>query len=138
MGSLYSCLLLYMFENFSKKIQRKIQIVKTQLKQKKINFAKGAKVFESFLKKRHYIHINILPEIKVDIVRGVCNFLSYISSQQKFEVTDVKALSMSQHSDRPCLSSLGQTVSALGQISVTSLGQISVTAPCYNSIYFRK
>ena len=40
-------------------------------------------------------------------VRGMCNFLSSISSQQKFEVTDVKALGASQLSE-------------------------SVTAPCYS------
>ena len=32
-------------------------------------------------------------------VRGVCNFLGSVSSQQKFEVTDVKALGVSQLSD---------------------------------------
>ena len=38
-------------------------------------------------------------------VRGVANFLGSVSSQQKFEATDVKALGMSQLSDRPCYSS---------------------------------
>ena len=41
----------------------------------------------------------------VDDVKGVCNFLGSVSSQQKFEATDVTALG-------------------------TALGQISVTAPC--------
>ena len=36
-------------------------------------------------------------------VRGVCNFLGSVSSQQKFEVTDVKALCVSQLSDRSVL-----------------------------------
>ena len=38
-------------------------------------------------------------------VMGVCNFLSSVSSQQKFEATDVKALgqTMSQLSDRSVL-----------------------------------
>ena len=44
--------------------------------------------------------MSILPEIKIDIVRGVCNFLSSVSSQQIFEVRDVKALSVSQLLDR--------------------------------------
>ena len=41
------------------------------------------------------------------IVRGVCNFLGSVLSQQKFEVTDVKDLgqNMSQLLDRPCHSS---------------------------------
>ena len=40
-------------------------------------------------------------------VGGVCNFLGSVSSQQKFEVTDVKALgqNISQLSDRLCHSS---------------------------------
>ena len=36
-------------------------------------------------------------------VSGVCNFLGSVSSQQKFEVTDVKALCVSQLSDRSVL-----------------------------------
>ena len=44
--------------------------------------------------------MSILSEIKIDIVRGVCNFLSSVSSQQIFEVRDVKALSVSQLLDR--------------------------------------
>ena len=46
-------------------------------------------------------------------VRGVCNFLGSVSSQQKFEVTDFEALGVSQLSD-------------------------SVTALCYSSVLFRK
>ena len=46
-------------------------------------------------------------------VRGVCNFLGSVLSQQTFEVKDVKALGMSQLSD-------------------------SVTAPCYSSVLLRK
>ena len=38
-------------------------------------------------------------------VRGVCNFLGSVSSQQKIGATDVKALSMSQLLDRLRLSS---------------------------------
>ena len=51
----------------------------------------------------------------------MCNFLSSVLSQQKFEVTEVQAFHSSQLSD-----------------SVTALGQISVTAPCYSSVLFRK
>ena len=38
-------------------------------------------------------------------VRGVCNFLGSVSSQQKFEAMDIKALrqTLSQLSDRPVL-----------------------------------
>ena len=36
-------------------------------------------------------------------VREVCDFLSSVSSQQKFEGMDVKALGMSQLSDRSVL-----------------------------------
>ena len=46
-------------------------------------------------------------------IRGMCNFLSFVSSQQTFEAMDVKALGNSQLSD-------------------------SVTAPCYSSVLFRK
>ena len=56
-------------------------------------------------------------------VLGVCNFLSSVSSQQKFEVTDIQALGMSQLSKRPkrsCLSSQIDCVTALGKISVTA------------------
>ena len=49
-------------------------------------------------------------------VVGVCNFLSFVSSQQKFEATDVKAL--------------GQTVSQLSDRSVLQLR--------YSSVLFRK
>ena len=45
--------------------------------------------------------------------RGMYNFFGYVSSQQKFEATDVKALGVSQLSD-------------------------SITAPCYCSVLFRK
>ena len=41
-------------------------------------------------------------------VRGMWNFLGCVSSQQKFEVTDIKALVVSQLSDRPCYSSMLQ------------------------------
>ena len=51
-------------------------------------------------------------------VRGVGNFLGSVSSQQKFEAMDVKALSMSQPSDH---------VIALGQIVL----QLHVTAQFY-------
>ena len=54
--------------------------------------------------------MSILPEIKIDIVRGVCNFLSSVSSQQIFEVRDVKALSVSQLSDRLVLQLLDRLV----------------------------
>ena len=46
-------------------------------------------------------------------IRGVCNFLGSVSSQQKFEATDIKAFGASQLSD-------------------------SVTVPCYSSVLFRK
>ena len=38
-------------------------------------------------------------------VRGVCNFLSSVSSEQNFEEKDIKALGVSQLLDRPILSS---------------------------------
>ena len=57
-------------------------------------------------------------------VRGVCNFLGSVSSQQKFEVTDVKALrqNVSQPSDRPCYSS---------QLSDRSVLRLHVTPQFY-------
>ena len=36
---------------------------------------------------------------------GECNLFGSVSSQQKFEVTDVKALGASQPSESPCYSS---------------------------------
>ena len=36
---------------------------------------------------------------------GECNLLSSVSSQQKFEAMDIKALGTSQLLDRPCYSS---------------------------------
>ena len=51
-------------------------------------------------------------------VRGVCNFLGSVSSQQKFEATDQCYSPLTDH--------------------VTALGQSSVTAPCYSSVLFRK
>ena len=45
---------------------------------------------------------------------GACNLLSSVSSQQKFEAMDMKALGKSQLSDRP------DSVIALRQISVTA------------------
>ena len=54
-------------------------------------------------------------------VAGVCDFLSSVLSQQKFEATDVKALDVSQLSERPYLNSRTDCATALGQISVTAL-----------------
>ena len=54
----------------------------------------------------------------IEAVKGLCDFLGSVSSQQKFAVTEVKALSMSQLSNRPCLSSWADCVTALGLISV--------------------
>ena len=47
--------------------------------------------------------MSVILLFSVDDVRGVCNFLSSVLSQQKFEVADVKALGMSQLSDRSVL-----------------------------------
>ena len=58
--------------------------------------------------------------LMIEALRGVCNFLSSVSSQQKFEVTELKALGVSQFSNGPCLSSWTDCVTALGQISVTA------------------
>ena len=57
-------------------------------------------------------------------VRGVCNFLGSVSSQQKFKVTNVKALgqNVSQLSERPCYRS---------QLSDRSGLQLHVTPQCY-------
>ena len=56
----------------------------------------------------------------VCFIRGVCNFLSSVSSQQKFEAADVKALgqTMSKLSDRLCYSSqTDQCYSSMLQLS---------------------
>ena len=58
--------------------------------------------------------------LMIEAARGVCNFLSSVSSQQKFEVTELKALGVSQLSKGPCLSSWTDCVTALRQISVTA------------------
>ena len=51
-------------------------------------------------------------------VRRVCNFLGSVLSQQKFEATDVKALSVSQLLDTLCLSSrTGQYCNSVLQLS---------------------
>ena len=63
------------------------------------------------------------PWQELMVLSGECNLLGSVSSQQKFEATDVKALSMSQLSDRLCY---------------IALGQISVTALCYSSVLLRK
>ena len=65
-----------------------------------------------------YIHFNINLVLVFLSVRGVCNFFSSVSSQQKFEEMDRR---YSPQTNR-----------------VTALGQISVTAPCYISVLFRK
>ena len=47
-----------------------------------------------------------MTRVNIDIlVSGECNLLSSVSSQQRFEVMDVKALGASQLSDSPCYSS---------------------------------
>ena len=47
-----------------------------------------------------------MARVNIDIlVSGECNLLSSVSSQQRFEVMDVKALGTSQLSDSPCYSS---------------------------------
>ena len=57
-----------------------------------------------------------------EIVGGMCNLLGSVWSQQKFELTDVKALSTSQLSDSvTALCSWTDAVIALQQISVTVL-----------------
>ena len=65
------------------------------------------------------------------LVSGECTLPGSVLSQQKFEATDIRALSMSQLSDRPCYSSR-----VLDRPCYSS--QISVTVPCYSSILFRK
>ena len=64
---------------------------------------------DSILKSRYITLLAKLCLAKA-IVRGVCNFLGSVSSQENFEVTDVKALGVSQLSD-------------------------SVTGLCYSSVY---
>ena len=61
-------------------------------------------------------------------VRGVGNFLSSVSSQHKFEMMYIKALCLSQLSDRPFYSS------RLSDRSCYS----SRTDQCYSSVLFRK
>ena len=61
--------------------------------------------------------------------------LGSVSSQQRFGVTDIKALGVSQ------LLGLGQTMlylSGLEQMVLQLLDKSSVTALCYSSILFRK
>ena len=43
--------------------------------------------------------------MKGKVLSGECNLLSSVSSQQRFEATDVKALGTSQLFDSPCYSS---------------------------------
>ena len=69
----------------------------------------------------------IMYKISYMDTSGECNLLGSVSSQQKFEVTDVKALGVSQLSDTLQYS-----------FWLSGLGQISVTAPCYSSVLFRK
>ena len=57
----------------------------------------------------------------ISLVSGEYNLLSSVSFQQKFEAMEVKALDVTQLSDR-----------------VIALGQISVTALCYSSLLCRK
>ncbi|CAI9167132.1 unnamed protein product, partial [Rangifer tarandus platyrhynchus] len=45
------------------------------------------------------------PSLCFFFLSGECNLLGSVSSQQKFEATDVKALGVSQLSDRLCYSS---------------------------------
>ena len=68
--------------------------------------------------KKRLLYLGEPPRVLLGFLKGVCNFLSSVSSQQKFEVTDVKALGVSQLSDRLCLSSQKDQ--------------------CYSSILFRK
>ena len=67
---------------------------------------------DSILKSRD---ITLLAEVCLAkaLVRIVCNFLGFVSSQEKFEVMDIKTLGLSQLSD-------------------------SITALCYSSVLFRK
>ena len=58
---------------------------------------------------------------------GECNLFGSVSSQQKFEAMDVKALGGSQLSDH--IISLGSRTDR-----VIALEQISVTALCYSSV----
>ena len=55
--------------------------------------------------KKRLLYLGEPPRVLLGFFKGVCNFLSSVSSQQKFEATDVKALgqTMSQLSDRSVL-----------------------------------
>ena len=64
-----------------------------------------------------------------------CNLLGSVSSQQKFEVTDIKALGMSQLSDRPCYTSrLSDRPCYSSRVSDRSVLQLSFIF----SVLFRK
>jgi len=56
------------------------------------------------------------------MLSGECNVLGSVSSQEKFEATDIKVLGASQLLDRPCYNSQvwNRRVIALRQISVTA------------------
>ena len=66
------------------------------------------------------------------VLSGECNRLGSVSSQQKFEAMDIKALGASQLLDRPCYSSW------FSNRPVIALRQIRVTALIYSSVLFRK
>ena len=44
-------------------------------------------------------------EYSSGLLSGECNLLGSVSSKQKFEATDIKALGASQLLDRPCYNS---------------------------------
>ena len=72
---------------------------------------------------------NILVSYRIEL-SGKCILLVSVLSQQIFEATDIRALCMSQLSDRPCFSSW-----VLNRPCYSS--QISVTVLCYSSILLR-
>ena len=83
--------------------------------------------------KKRLLYFGEPPRVLLGFFRGVCNFLSSILSQQKFEGMDIKALGSSQLSDRlshnfqtDCLSSRKDRCYS------------SWTDQCYSFVLFRK
>ena len=72
------------------------------------------------------VSVRLNPSHGTIFVRVVCDFLSSVSSQQKFEVMEGPVLELH--------------VIALRYLTdhVVAFRQVSVTAPCYTSIVFRK
>ena len=89
--------------------------------------------FDSALELSCHLSVSFSLQIgdQGSVVSGECNLLSSVSSQQKFEAKDIKALGASQLLDRPCYTSWVSNRPCYIWLLGRSALQLCVTAQFY-------